>query len=51
MGWAQDDHGNVYALGSRTGRTYDTEGNRRLDGFIVRIDAPEPEDDGHDCDN
>ena len=57
MGWAEDDHGNIYALGSRTGRAFDPQGNRRQDGFILRL---EPADgpggngaapDQHDCDD
>ncbi len=42
MGWAEDDHGNIFALGSRTGRAFDPEGNRRQDGFILKI---KPADD------
>jgi glucose/arabinose dehydrogenase len=52
MGWGQDDHGNVYALGSRVGRVYAPDGTLRLDGFILRIDAPARDrDDDHDCDD
>ena len=53
MGWAEDDHGNIYALGSRTGRTFDTQGNRRQDGFILRLEPADRDrgDDGHDCDD
>jgi glucose/arabinose dehydrogenase len=50
MGWAEDDHGNIYALGSRTGRTFDTEGNRRQDGFILRLE-PAGGTGGHDDHN
>jgi glucose/arabinose dehydrogenase len=52
MGWAEDDHGNIFALGSRTGRTFAPEGSRRQDGFILML---EPADGGRghghdDCD-
>ena len=50
MGWAEDEHGNIYALGSRTGRAFDLEGNRRTDGFIVRIEPAPADCHGHDCD-
>ncbi len=49
MGWAEDSKGNIYALGSRSGRAFDLEGNRRTDGFILRIDPPGGND--HDCDD
>jgi len=45
MGWAEDDDGNVYALGSRVGRAFAPEGNLRQDGFILRLD---PADDCED---
>jgi glucose/arabinose dehydrogenase len=53
MGWAEDDHGNIYALGSRTGRTFDEQGNRRQDGFILRIEPADRQGGGndHDCDD
>jgi hypothetical protein len=54
MGWAEDDHGNIYALGSRTGRAFDAEGNRRQDGFILKLepaDGPGGGNDDHDCDD
>ena len=47
MGWAEDDHGNIYALGSRSGRAFDKEGNRRQDGFILRLE-PAGRDRDHD---
>jgi glucose/arabinose dehydrogenase len=50
MGWAEDDHGNIYALGSRTGRAFDAEGNRRQDGFILRLESADRRDDDHDHD-
>jgi hypothetical protein len=43
MGWAEDDHGNIFALGSRTGRTFTPEGSRRQDGVILML---EPADRG-----
>jgi glucose/arabinose dehydrogenase len=46
MGWAEDEDGNLYALGSRTGRAFAPEGTRRQDGFILRLD---PADSDHDC--
>jgi glucose/arabinose dehydrogenase len=54
MGWAEDDHGNIYALGSRTGRAFDDGGNRRQDGFILRLEPADPQGgahDDHDCDD
>jgi glucose/arabinose dehydrogenase len=52
MGWAEDGEGNIYALGSRTGRAFNTDGNRRQDGFIIKIEPAEGDrdDDDHDCD-
>jgi glucose/arabinose dehydrogenase len=46
MGWAEDRQGNIFALGSRSGRTFDTEGNRRQDGFIILL---RPADGGDGC--
>jgi glucose/arabinose dehydrogenase len=40
MGWGEDNRGNIFALGSRSGRVFDLEGNRRTDGFIVLLLAP-----------
>jgi glucose/arabinose dehydrogenase len=55
MGWAEDDHGNIYALGSRTGRAFDPAGNRRQDGFILRLEPADGPGQGngedHDCDD
>jgi glucose/arabinose dehydrogenase len=49
MGWAEDNRGNIFALGSRTGRVFDLEGNRRTDGFIVML-LPAGDDDD-DCED
>jgi glucose/arabinose dehydrogenase len=43
MGWAEDEDGNIYALGSRTGRAFAPEGDRRQDGFILRLDPADAE--------
>jgi glucose/arabinose dehydrogenase len=53
MGWTEDDHGNIFALGSRTGRAFAPEGNRRQDGFILKILPADKDrdDDKHNCDD
>jgi glucose/arabinose dehydrogenase len=52
MGWAEDGEGNIYALGSRVGRAFKTDGTRAQDGFIIKIEPAEGDrdDDDHDCD-
>ncbi len=50
MGWAEDRQGNLFALGSRSGRTFDLEGNRRQDGFIVLL-RPDDGDDGDELED
>jgi glucose/arabinose dehydrogenase len=47
MGWAEDEDGNVYTLGSRSGRAFNLDGSRRQDGFILLL---EPAGSPPDCD-
>jgi glucose/arabinose dehydrogenase len=47
MGWAQDEKGNVYALGSRVGRGYNLDGTVAHNGFILKIVKA----GGGDCDD
>jgi glucose/arabinose dehydrogenase len=41
MGWAQDENGEVYALGSRVGRPLKADGTLADDGFVLELTSGE----------
>jgi hypothetical protein len=45
MGWAEDEKGEVYALGSRVGRAYKADGTLADDGFILELRSGGGNDD------